>query len=138
MYLNDVKLILTLGRDAECKQVGERNVINFSGATTRKWRDAQGNIQERTDWVSCKYWVKGARLAQYLTKGKPVLVQGNLETERWEKDGNKYERLVVNVQDLQLLPQREQGDQQAQSVPQPQAQPTPRAYKLTGDPDLPF
>ena len=137
MYLNDVKLILTLGRDAESKQVGERNVINFTGATTRKWRDAQGNEQEHTDWVNCKYWVKSSKVAQYLTKGRPVFVQGNLETERWEKDGNKYERVVVNVQDLQLMPQREQGDQQAQPAPQPQPQ-GESPYKPTGDPDLPF
>ena len=137
MYLNDVKLILTLGRDAESKQVGERNVINFTGATTRKWRDAQGNEQEHTDWVNCKYWTKSSKVAQYLTKGRPVFVQGNLETERWEKDGNKYERVVVNVQDLQLMPQREQGDQQAQPAPQPQPQ-GKSPYKPTGDPDLPF
>ena len=137
MYLNDVKLILTLGRDAESKQVGERNVINFTGATTRKWRDAQGNEQEHTDWVYCKSWVKSLKVEQYLTKGRPVFVQGNLETERWEKDGNKYERVVVNVQDLQLMPQREQGDQQAQPAPQPQPQ-GKSPYKPTGDPDLPF
>ena len=87
--------------------------------------------------MNCKYWVKSSKVAQYLTKGRPVFVQGNLETERWEKDGNKYERVVVNVQDLQLMPQRGQGDQQAQPAPQPQPQ-GKSPYKPTGDPELPF
>ena len=80
-----------LGRDAETKAVGERTVINFSVATTRKAKDA-----EITTWWRVAYWVKSDRVSKHLTKGTPVLVSGEAYVREYDgKDGSKKEVKVL-------------------------------------------
>lgn len=71
-----------LGRDAEVKQINQNFVINFSVAHTTKYRDQQGVQQSRTTWINCAYWTdRQPAVAQYLTKGTQVLVEGEPEVE---------------------------------------------------------
>lgn len=121
MYLNNVIVALTLGRDAESKKVGERYVINLNGASTRKYTNAKNEEQSVTTWLACKYWVKNDSLAKYLTKGKGIIVQGALESETWEKDGQKHERTYINVQTLTFLPDA-RANEQKQDKEQEQAE----------------
>lgn len=73
------KQILTgnIGKDAEVKDFNNGNsVINFSVAHTEKWKDKQGNPQEKTTWVDCNWFINNTAIAQYLKKGAKVLIEG--------------------------------------------------------------
>lgn len=120
-----------LGRDAESKQVGERTVINFTVAVSRKVKDT-----EATTWWRVAYWTKSDKFTQYLTKGTPVLVEGEpYQREFDKKDGTKGMSLELDARTVKLLGgKREEGEAQAPAAP---AKP-----KVTGggagDDDTPF
>src|SRR3990167_2093487 len=106
-----------LGRDADLRYTpGGHAVANFSMACSESWTDKSGDKQERTEWLRVVLWGKAAEaLAQYLTKGKCVAVQGPLQTREWEdKDGNKRYTTEVKAQRVTLLGggRREAGDDQ--------------------------
>lgn len=101
--INSVTLIGNLVRDATLKEFENFAVLNFTIATNKTiFKDSQKI--EKVAYVDCKYFSKGAaKLAPYLTKGKKVAVSGSLEQESWEKDGQKFSKLTVNVTTLQQL-----------------------------------
>ena len=74
--LNKIMLIGNIGRDAEIKQLdGGASVANFSIATNEKWKDREGQTQERTEWHKIVLWGKAVEaIGQYLLKGKQVYV----------------------------------------------------------------
>ncbi|HRO70951.1 MAG TPA: single-stranded DNA-binding protein, partial [Chitinophagaceae bacterium] len=71
-----LQVIGRLGKDCVVNTVNGKNVINFTVANTEKFRDSQGNNQERTTWVDCAYWTDRTGIAPYLTKGTQVYVEG--------------------------------------------------------------
>ena len=101
--INSVTLIGNLVRDTALKEFENFAVLNFTIATNKTiFKDSQKI--EKVAYVDCKYFSKGAaKLAPYLTKGKKVAVSGSLEQESWEKDGQKFSKLTVNVTTLQQL-----------------------------------
>ena len=103
--VNKVILVGNLGRDPEIRSTPSgQNVANFSVATTRRWKDRDGNRQEKTEWHNIVAWGKQAEIAgQYLTKGKQVFVEGRLETRTWEKDGQKHYRTEVICDQFTML-----------------------------------
>lgn len=103
--VNKVILIGNLGKAAEMRRTGSGEaVLNFSIACNESWKDKSGQKQERTEWVNCAYFGKGAEaVAQFLEKGKQVYIEGRLQTRQWEKDGQKRSATEVNVQSLKLL-----------------------------------
>lgn len=115
MSLNKVMLICRLGTDPEKRVTkGGSSVVSFSAATTEKYKDQQGNKQERAEWHRVVLWNRLADLAeQYLSKGKQVYVEGSLRTNEWtDKDGNKRYTTEVIGQTLQFL---ESGSSDRQS-----------------------
>jgi single-strand DNA-binding protein len=99
-----MQIIGNLGRDCTVNTVNGKNVINFTVAHTEKYRDAQGNTQERTTWVDCAYWSDKTGVAQYLTKGKQVYVEGQPEARSYQKnDGTPGVSLTLRVREIQLL-----------------------------------
>ena len=73
-------------------------------AHTERFKDSQGNQKERTTWVECAYWTDKTAVAQYLTKGKTVYVEGAPEAEAYmNKDNQAAATLRMRVQSLQLL-----------------------------------
>lgn len=95
-----------LGRPAELRYTKDgAAVASFSVACTESWKGQDGAAQERTEWVKCVYWGKAAEaVAEYLTKGKQVYVEGRLQTRKWtDKDGNERYTTEVRVDRLQLL-----------------------------------
>jgi len=110
--VNKVILIGHLGKDAETKFTpGGVAVTRFSIATSRRWKDQQsGEWKEETDWSDVTLW-RAENLAQYLTKGKQVYVEGRLQTRSYEdKDGKKVYRTEIMVNDLVLLSGRGDGE----------------------------
>ena len=99
-----MQVIGNLGKDCVVNTVNGKNVINFTVAHTEKFRDSQGNQQEKTIWVDCAYWTDRTALSQYLTKGKQVYVEGQPEARSFQRnDGTPGASLSLRVRDVQLL-----------------------------------
>ncbi len=99
-----MQVIGNLGKDCVVNTVNGKNVINFTVAHTEKYRDSQGNNQEKTTWVDCAYWTDKTAVAQYLTKGKQVFVEGQPEARSFQRnDGTPGSSLSLRVREIQLL-----------------------------------
>jgi len=94
-----------LTRDPELRQTPNgQNVCSFSLALNRSYKGSDGEWQEATDFVNIVAWGPlGERVAQYLTKGRPCLVNGRLQSSSWEQDGQKRNKLEVIAQDVTFL-----------------------------------
>ena len=104
--VNRVILVGNLGRDPELRYIPSgQAVANFTLATNDRWRDKEGNNQERTEWHRIVVWGKSAEnCAQYLQKGRSVYIEGRLQTREWEdKDGNKRQTTETIAQTVQFL-----------------------------------
>jgi single-strand DNA-binding protein len=109
--VNKVLLIGNLGRDAETKFTPSgAPVTRFSVATTRSWKDQQSNEwKEETNWTNVVLW-RQENLANYLTKGKQVYVEGRLQTRSYDdKDGKKVYTTEVVADEVILLGGRGDG-----------------------------
>jgi single-strand DNA-binding protein len=109
--VNKVILVGNLGRDAETKFTPSgAAVTRFSVATTRNWKDQQsGEWKEETNWTNVTVW-RQENLANYLTKGKQVYVEGRLQTRSYEdKDGKKVYATDVVADEVILLGGRGDG-----------------------------
>jgi single-strand DNA-binding protein len=99
-----LQVIGNLGKDCIVNTVNGKNVINFTVAHTEKFRDSQGNNQEKTTWVDCAYWTDRTAISPYLTKGKQVFVEGTPEVRTFTRnDGTAGASLSLRVRDVQLL-----------------------------------
>src|SRR5690348_16521162 len=99
-----LQAIGNLGKDAIVNTVNGKNVINFTIAHTEKYKDNQGNQQEKTTWVDCAYWTDKTGILQYLTKGKRVFVEGSPEARAFQRnDGAPGASLSVRIKEIQLL-----------------------------------
>ena len=109
--VNKVILVGHLGRDAETKFTPSGvPMTKFSVATNRRWKDQQtGEWKEETDWANIVLW-RQENLANYLTKGKQVYVEGRLQTRSYDdKDGKKVYVTEVVADDVILLSGQRDG-----------------------------
>ena len=110
--VNKVILVGNLGRDPEVRFMpnGEA-VCNFSIATTDSWKDKSGAKQERTEWHNIVMYRKLAEIAgEYLKKGRPVYVEGRLQTRKWQtKEGQDRYTTEIIADQMQMLGGREGG-----------------------------
>ena len=109
--VNKVILVGNLGRDPEVRFMpnGEA-VANFSIATTENWKDKSGVKQEKTEWHNIVMYRRLAEIAgEYLKKGRPVYIEGRLQTRKWEKDGvTRYTTEIIGDQ-MQMLGSKSDG-----------------------------
>lgn len=109
--VNKVILVGNLGRDPEVRFMpnGEA-VCNFSIATTENWKDKSGVKQEKTEWHNVVMYRKLAEIAgEYLKKGRPVYIEGRLQTRKWEKDGvTRYTTEIIG-DNMQMLGSKDSG-----------------------------
>jgi single-strand DNA-binding protein len=109
--VNKVILVGNLGRDPEVRYMpnGEA-VANFSIATTENWKDKSGVKQEKTEWHNIVMYRRLAEIAgEYLKKGRPVYIEGRLQTRKWEKDGvTRYTTEIIGDQ-MQMLGSKGDG-----------------------------
>jgi single-strand DNA-binding protein len=113
--VNKVILVGNLGRDPEVRFMpnGEA-VCNFSIATTDSWKDKAGAKQERTEWHNIVMYRKLAEIAgEYLKKGRPVYVEGRLQTRKWDKDGVTRYTTEIIADQMQMLGGRDSGGSNA-------------------------
>lgn len=109
---NQVVLMGNLTRDPDLRQIPSgQSVCNFSLALNRSYKGSDGEWKEATDFVDVIAWGPlGERVAQYVTKGRPVLVSGRLQSRSWEQDGQKRNKLEVVAQDVTFLGSRGEGN----------------------------
>lgn len=104
--VNKAILIGNLGADPELRYTAAgQAVANFNIATTEKWRDKEGQMQESTEWHRIVLWARQAEIAkEYLKKGSPVYIEGRIQTRSYEdKDGNKRYITEIIGQRMQFL-----------------------------------
>lgn len=119
-------------RDPEVRAVGQDSVTSFAIAVNKSWKNKDGEKQEKVAFIDCSAWGKtGEVIAQFFTKGKPIVVQGEVEQDNWETDaGEKRSKLKVRVDRFHFVPdgKKEDGDSE-KSTPaaKPAAKPAPKA-----------
>ena len=151
--LNKVFLIGNLTRDPEVRYLPSgKAVTEIRLAINNKYKLASGEEREETCFVNVVVWGKqGEACGQYLSKGSPLLVEGRLQYEEWEKDGQKQNRLRVVADRTQFIgsPRRAEfsdgADAGGESRPAPrapakapQAAPAGEAAPAGDDDNLPF
>jgi single-strand DNA-binding protein len=102
-----------LGRDPEMRYTPSGvPVTSFSVATTRKWSSASGEQQEKTTWFRVTCWRKLAELtAQYLKKGRLVLVEGDIDASAFtDREGNARASLELTATNIKFLGGRGEGE----------------------------
>ncbi len=108
--LNRVQLIGHLGQDPAVTYTATGTArTTFSVATSWRWKDADGQVQEATEWTRCIAWGTLAEVcAQYVTRGSLVYVAGRIHTLRWEDaaTGERHARVEIVLDDLILLDRR--------------------------------
>src|SRR5258707_6519457 len=146
--VNKVILVGNLGRDAELRYTpGGAAVATLNMATTEVWNDKAGQKQEKTEWHRVVLWGKSAEsLAEYLTKGKQIYVEGRLQTRQWDdKDGNKRYTTEIRGDRIVLLgggggrgAGTDRGGDPGAHAAGPGGGPGPEASGPLTDDDIPF
>ena len=130
--INKVIIVGNLGQDPEIKYTaGGAAVTTLSIATSDSWKDKESGMdQERTEWHRVVLWRRLAEIAgEYLKKGSKVYIEGQLQTRKWEQEGQTRYTTEIIARDMQFLDSRgnsntsstqkssEMGDQSASDVP---------------------
>jgi single-strand DNA-binding protein len=157
--LNKVMLIGNLTRDPELRHTPKGTAVSeISMAINRVWNNDQGQKQEETTFVEVTLWGRQAELAQqYLTKGRPVYIEGRLQLDSWDdkETGKKRSKLRIVGENMQFLsagtgaggtsggsnysersPQSSPAPQQRSSPPQGASAAPPDDFQE--DDDIPF
>lgn len=106
MYLNKVLLYGNLTRDPEIRALPSgQQVANFSLATNRTYTDKEGRKQEVVEYHNIVAFARQAEvIGQYMKKGRPIFVEGRLQTRSWEAEGKKNYRTEIVVDNFQFGP----------------------------------
>ena len=108
---NRVILVGNLTRDVELRYTGGGTAVTEIGlAVNERRKNQQGEWVDETVFVDITLWGRTAEVAnEYLTKGSPILVEGRLRYDTWEKDGQKRSKLAVTGDRMQMLSGRGEG-----------------------------
>ena len=136
--LNKVMLIGNVGDDPEVRYFDQtggnpqgRKVARFSVATSERYRDANGNVQESTQWHTVVVWGAQADFVEkYVRKGSQLYVEGKLQNRSWtDQSGAKRYATEVNARTVQLLGRRDNAQASGQTNQQNQV-PSTQNYGL--------
>lgn len=132
---NKIILLGNLTRDPQLSYLPSKTpVVEFGLAVNRRWKSQDGVQKEETLFIDCRCYGKSAEtFNQYMTKGRPVLIEGRLQLNTWEgKDGQKHSKHRVFVENFQFI---SDGEQQPRQATPKATDPTPSA---DGPDDIPF
>jgi len=111
--VNKAILIGNLGKDPEVKYTPQGTAVaKFSLATNERFKDKDGNWQDRTEWHNVVAWARLAEICgEYLKKGGKVYIEGRIQTHSWDdkQSGQKKYMTEIVAQDLVLLSGRGEG-----------------------------
>ncbi|MEW6533498.1 MAG: single-stranded DNA-binding protein [Thermodesulfobacteriota bacterium] len=137
--MNKVLLLGNLGKDPEVRYTAAgRAVATFTLATSQRWKDQEGNDQERTEWHRVVAWGRlGEVCGEYLSKGKQVFIEGRIQTRDWEdQDGNKRTTVEIIAQDMIMLGgPGPAGQSDRESAPRGEARPQRQAPGSRREPE---
>lgn len=132
-------LIGNLGKDPELSYTASGvAVAKFSIATNERWKDQEGNVQERTEWHNIVVWRKLAEICgQYLKKGGKVYLEGRLQTRSWDDKNTGAKRYTTEIvgDDMVMLDSRGGSGGAAGGEPSQQGEEQPTVAEKD---DLPF
>ena len=138
--INKVILVGNLGQDPEVKYTaGGAAVTTLSLATSDSWKDKEtGTDQERTEWHRVVLWRRLAEIAgEYLKKGSKIYIEGQLQTRKWEQDGQTRYTTEIVARDMQFLDSRGSSNSSYEDASQDsQTEEVPESG-ITDD-DIPF
>jgi len=145
---NRVILVGNLTRDPELRYIPSGTAVTEIGlAVNDRRKTSSGEWVEETTFVDVTLWARTAEVAsEYLSKGSPVLIEGRLKLDTWEKDGQKRSKLKVIGERMQMLGARGGGEAGPRAARQdsPYSQPASPQEDSAGPPssspesDLPF
>lgn len=97
--LNKVMLIGNLGKDPELRYTTSGvAVATFSIATSESWKDADGNMQEKTEWHNIVAWRKLAEICgEWLKKGKKIYIEGRLQTRSYDDKNTGAKKYITEI-----------------------------------------
>ena len=103
--MNKVIFNGNVGADADVRTVNNTKVANFNVANTERWKDKDGNKQEKTTWMPVVAWGGLATLAEkFIKKGKNLQVTGKLNVRNWTDDqGVKHTVTEIEAEDIEFL-----------------------------------
>jgi len=142
--LNKAMIIGRLGQDPEVRYTQSNTAVATLGvATTERYKDRNGEQQEKTEWHRVVAWGRLAEICQeYLKKGSLVYFEGPIQTNQWEdKDGQKRYTTEIKALNMQMLDSRGGSSMGGgnSSAPQKQAQTADIDSSFDDmDDDLPF
>ena len=117
--VNKVILLGNVGKDPEIRSTGGGTMVaNFGLATSERYKDAQGNWQDRTEWHNVVAYARLAEIIRdYVKKGHKLFVEGRLTTRNWDdkETGKKVYRTEIVANDISLLSGRDDGSGQSGS-----------------------
>jgi single-strand DNA-binding protein len=131
--VNRVILIGNLGRDPELRYTPSgQPVAKFPIATSEKWKDKDGQLQQRTDWHNIVAWGRQAEVCkEYLKKGSPIYIEGRIQSRSYDdKDGNRKYITEIVVNRIQMLGKKGEESPEVET-------PEPETEETEGD-DIPF
>ena len=143
---NKVVLMGNLTRDPETRTTPNgQSVTSFSLAVNRSWRGADGQQQESVSYIDCTAWGKaGEIIAQYMGKGRALLVSGRLDQRSWDdkETGQKRSKVEVVVEDFNFVDGGQGGGDSAPRSSTPSKKAAPAAADVDDQPidlsDIPF
>ncbi|SEN44178.1 single-stranded DNA-binding protein [Nitrosomonas marina] len=139
--VNKVILIGRLGKDPNINYMYDGTAVaNVSLATSEKWKDRNGEKQEKTEWHRLTAYRKLAEIiGEYLKKGSQAYFEGRLETRKWtDKDGIDRYTTEIIVDKMKMLDTRNQSAQPAQTSNATQPQPPAGNGFDDMEDDIPF
>lgn len=113
---NKVMLMGNLTRDIEIRHTPSNTAVgNFGLAVNRKYKTQSGEQREEVAFIDCEAWGRTAEvMAQYLSRGRPVFIEGRLKFDSWEdkNGGGKRSKLSVVVDNFQFIDSNSGGGNQ--------------------------
>jgi single-strand DNA-binding protein len=138
--MNVVHLIGNTGKEPELKQFDWGAVVQISLATTKAWKNKEGEKQKKTSWHNLEFRGKVCDVVmKYVKKGQQIAVTGEIDYQEYEKDGQKRTITKIIVNEMELLGSKTENVTDAHTAAQApvetdNAEPVAKSY----DDDLPF
>jgi single-strand DNA-binding protein len=148
--VNKVILLGNLGKDPEVKYTPSGTpVAKLTVATNDRYKDKEGQWQDRTEWHNVVLWQRLAEIAgEYLKKGSKVYIEGKLQTRSWEDKQTNQKKYMTEVvgNDIVLLSSRGEGGESVRGAAagsnfdqrEPEHEPASATSSPISDEDIPF
>src|SRR5437879_13761169 len=138
--VNKAILVGNVGQDPEVKYTASGVPgAKLSVATNERFKDKNGQWQDRTEWHNVVAWQRLAEIVgEYVRKGSRLYVEGKLQTSTWEdrQNGGKKYRTEVVARDIVLLGSREAGQERVEETPSEES--TARPTPAEAEDEIPF